>query len=194
VPPQGGPLDGLTLTPPVSCDIVPLWAGEPRFPVQSWTTQKMAAWLVSGSPGCSNDLVAELTAAHARGIVALTLEAAALPPHADGLRVISALAGAVPVVHPGDPREGELQRFSATLGAVGWWTALGRDASMLARIAVERLPPDEVRDLPTVSARRALSRDALDAAHTRLWTSEASGWGPGHTMARTVCAIDVSPR
>jgi hypothetical protein len=190
----GGGGGGLNLAAPVSCDITAPWAGEPRFPIASWRADKMAGWLVSGSPGCSSDVVSELTAARAQGTVALTLEAAALPPHPAGLRVISAQAGVVPGVGPGDPRQEELERFSVTLGPVGWWTALGRDASTLARLAVQQLPSDEVSDMPSVSARRVQSRDALAAARTRLWTTEESGWAPGHTVRRTVCAIDVPMR
>jgi hypothetical protein len=194
LPPEGGGEGGLILAAPVSCDVTAPWAGEPRFPIAAWRADKMAGWLVSGSPECSSDVVSELTAAHEQGTVALTLEAAGLPPHPAGLRVVSAQAGVVPAVGPGDPRQDELERFSATLGPVGWWTALGRDASTLARLAVQRLPSDEVSDAPSVSARRVQSRDALAAARTRLWTTEESGWAPGHTVRRTVCAIDVPIR
>jgi hypothetical protein len=194
LPAEGGEVGGLLLAPPVSCEVAAPWAGEPRFPIASWRASKMTAWLVSGSPGCTSDVVSELTTAHAQGIVAITLEAAALPPHPAGLRVISAQAGVVPAVGKSDPRQDELQRFSVTLGPIGWWTALGRDASTLARLAVQRLPADEVSDAPSVSARRVQSRDALAAARTRLWTTEESGWAPGHTIRRTVCAIDVPVR
>jgi hypothetical protein len=194
LPPEGGDAGGLILAAPVSCDIAAPWAGEPRFPIASWRAGRMAGWLVSGSPGCSSDVVSELAAAHVQGTVALTLEAAGLPAHPAGLRVVSAQAGVVPAVGPGDPRQDELERFSVTLGPIGWWTALGRDASTLARLAVRNLPTDEVSDASSVSARRVQSRDALAAARTRLWTSEDSGWAPGHTVQRTVCAIDVPIR
>jgi hypothetical protein len=46
----------------------------------------MHAWLVSGSPRCAINVVGELSEAQVRGVVALTLEAAALPVHASGLR------------------------------------------------------------------------------------------------------------
>jgi hypothetical protein len=95
---------------------------------------------------------------------------------------------------PDDTPPRRAAEVSATLGPIDWWTALGRDASTLARLAVQRLPDDEARDAATVAARRTTVRDALAATHTRLWTTETGGWAAAHTMRRTVCAIDVPVR
>jgi len=192
-PPQGGRLGPMTLAPPVSCEIPPVRAGEPRFPIAEWQHDKMGAWLVSGSATCAGDLLQELSSARDRGVVALTLEAAALPPHAPGLRVISASAGVIPTGPGADARDDELLRFSATLGGVTWWTALGRDAATLARLAVEQLPADDVSDAPSVAGRRTITRDRLAAIQTRLWTTEASTW-TGRSMPRTVCAVESPAR
>jgi hypothetical protein len=190
-PPQGGRFAGLTLMPPVSCDIPAAVAGDPRFPIAQWAHDKTRAWLVSGSSGCAADLVAELSSAHAHGVVALTLEATALPPHAPGLHVVSAQSGVLPARVPGDPREEELQRFSATLGHFGWWTALGRDAATLARVAVRQLPVDTVSEAHAVTDRRAAARDRLASARSRLWTTESAGWGAARVMKRALCAVEV---
>jgi hypothetical protein len=190
-PPQGGRFVGLTLTPPVSCDIPSARAGDPRFPIAQWGHDKIHAWLVSGSIGCAADVVAEVSSAHARGVVALTLEATALPAHAPGLHVVSAEAGVLPARASGDPREEELQRFSSTLGHVGWWTALGRDAATLARVAVRQLPGDTVSDAHAVTERRRTARDKLASARARLWTTEAAGWGGDRNMKRALCAVEV---
>lgn len=190
-PAQGGRLGPLTLLSPISCDVPATHAGDPRFPVSEWVHDNTHAWLVSGSPTCARDVVAELSAAHARGVVALTLEAAAVPAHASSLRVTSASAGVVPAEAAADPRDDELQRFSAALGNVGWWTSLGRDAATLARVAVGELPTDTVTDAQSVAARRTSARDRLGSAQARLWSTEHIGWGGGHAMARTICTIDA---
>jgi len=190
-PPQGGRIAGLTLSPPVSCDIPAAQAGDPRFPIMQWGHDKTRAWLISGSSACAADVVAELSAAHARGVAALTLEAAALPPRAGGLRVVSVEAGVVPTTAPGDPREEEVERFSATLGHVGWWTALGRDAATLARVALRQLPATAVNQPRGVTERRATARDLLASARARLWTTEVTGWGEGRRMKRALCARDA---
>jgi hypothetical protein len=189
-PPQGGGVQGLLFAPPVSCDIPSVRAGDPRFPVSQWERDRIGTWLVSGSPECASDLVAELRAAHARGVVALTLEAAAQPSRAGGLRVVSARSGVVPASAANDPRADELDRFYATFGAVRWWTALGRDAATLARLAVRQLPLDEATAAAEVTERRTRARDLLAAVRTRLWTTGASGWALDRSMKRKVCALD----
>jgi hypothetical protein len=190
-PPAGGRVGALTLLPPISCDVPATRAGDPRFPIADWAHDKTRAWLVSGSPRCAMDVVSELSTANARGVVALTLEAAALPAHVSGLRVVSASAGIVPVDAGGQMREDELQRFSAALGGVSWWTALGRDAATLARVAADQLPTDAATDLRAVADRRGRARDLLASARARLWTTEGVGWTEARTMKRTVCAVDA---
>jgi hypothetical protein len=205
-PPRGGRVGPLVLLPPVSCDAPTVRAGESRFPIAAWSQDKTRAWLVSGSPACARDVTGELSAARARGVVALTLEAAGLPAHAAGLRVVSASAGVIPsdAAATGasmaggadgtavDPRDDELRRFSSRLGSVSWWTALGRDAAVLARMAVDELPMDTATDSHVVTERRAHARDVLAAARARLWSTEAAGWTDTHAMKRTICAIDAA--
>jgi hypothetical protein len=192
-PPQGGRMGPLTLRPPISCDIPATRAGDPRFPIPEWDHDKTRAWLVSGSPGCARDVIGELSAARAHGLVALTLEAATLSVHASGLRVLSAAAGTVPT-GASDARDDELERFSAALGDPSWWAALGRDAATLARVAVAQLPTDTATHPQAVIDRRARARDLLTSARARLWTTESTTWTAAHAMRRTVCAIDAPPR
>jgi hypothetical protein len=193
-PLQGGPLGALTLTPPVSCDIPAVRAGDPRFPLGLWDRDHTHAWLVTGSPTCARDLLGELSTAHVRGTVALSLQAAGMPQHAASLKVVSAAAGIVPSAAAGDVRDDELARFTDRLGLVGWWTALGRDAATLARLAVRALPPGTVSDVKSVAQLRVHARDELARAKARLWTSETSGWAPGRLVARTVCTVEVPGR
>lgn len=190
-PPQGGRFGPLTLDPPVSCEIPAVRAGEPRFPIAEWAHDKRSAWIVSGSADCAFDVALELSNSRARGLVALTLEAAGLPPHAPGLRVLSASAGIVPVNATGDTGDDEIRRFWTTLGRISWWTALGRDAATIARVAVEPLPVDDTSDARAVAERRTTARDRLATAKARLWTTEANGWGGARAMQRTVCAVDA---
>lgn len=105
---------------------------------------------------------------------------------------MSASAGIVPGEVPSHLLEDdESQRFSAALGNVTWWTALGRDAATLARLAVSQLPEDTATDPPTVADRRTSARDLLASARARLWTTEKTAWSDGHTMRRTVCVVDA---
>ncbi len=190
-PPEGGPFAGLTLGPPVSCDMPPVQAGAPRFPIGQWETDRRHAWLVSGSPGCAVDLTAELSDAHDRGVVGLSLEAAVLPAHPASLRVTTVSAGEIPETAATDARDEELLRFAETLGRASWWTALGHDAATLARVALRQLSTDAVTDAPAVAERRARAKDLLAGARTRLWSSETTGWEADRHLRRTLCAIDA---
>ncbi len=177
----------LTLAPSVSCDAPAVRAGEPRFPIAQWDRDRMHAWLVTGSPSCARDVTAELSGARATGIVALALEASTRLARTAALKVVSAEAGIVPWLAPNDPRADEALRFSVALGSVGWWSALGRDAATLARLAVKQLPPTETSDPQAVAERRKTARDRLAVAAAPLWTSEKSGWAGAPQMKRTVC-------
>jgi hypothetical protein len=190
--PEGGARRGpLTLLPAVSCDVAPARAGDPRFPVARWEKDKRRAWLVTGSPACAATAVGELATANVHGTVGLALEAAALPPHPAALRVVTASAGVIPRGTAGDARDEEARRFEATLGALTWWTALGRDAATLARATLRELPTTSASDPKDVAGRRAHARDLLAAARARLWTTEAAGWTADRTVKRTVCAVDA---
>src|ERR1019366_503921 len=154
----------------------------------------LLAGLDSGSPECGAEVVTELAAARARGVVALTLEAAARLPSPPGLRVVSARAGIVPDCEPRDPRADELRRFSSTVGKAGWWTALGRDAATLARMALVGLPADLVSEPHAVSERRSTAHDRLASARARLWTTESSGFSADRSMKRALCTVDGPAR
>jgi hypothetical protein len=189
----GGSRFGLSFGPVVSCEARAKAAGESRFPLAEWEQAHARAWLVSGSPACADDVVDALAAsrraATADGaVVALTLEAATTRASPRSVRVFSAQAGVIPGTAADDPRAGELRRFSAALGALGWWAALGRDAATLARLAARALPLDEVSDPAAIAARRVGVRDALATARAPLWTSEKTGFDDAHAMERTVCA------
>jgi hypothetical protein len=84
-----------------------------------------------------------------------------------------------------------VQRFAGALGRTGWWSALGRDAAVLARASLARQPLDTVNDPPVVAARRASARDDLRAARVRLWTTESAGWSADRTMPRTLCTAEA---
>jgi hypothetical protein len=109
--------------------------------------------------------------------------------------VLSASAGVVPIADASEATDDELRRFVTIFGGASWWTALGRDAASLARVAIDGLPADVASDTASVAHRREQARDRLVAARARLWSTEAAGWGgASRTMERTLCAIDVPAR
>jgi hypothetical protein len=104
---------------------------------------------------------------------------------------VVASAGVIPEGAAGDARDDELRRFTSTLGRVGWWAALGRDAGTLARAALAALPVDWVSDPRSVAERRTTARDRLASAAAHLWSTETTGWAGERRLKRTMCALDA---
>jgi len=204
----------MTTFQPASCDLDLPHAGESHFPLAAWERAGFRTWLVSGPAPCAREVLREVGALRG-GLVALTLDATGRYDEGIASRLISAAAGLIPVVAPAretqrqrgakpaapaapapaalDP---DVQRFIASFGATPTWeTALGRDAAMIARSAVARLPLDATDVLAEVARRRQLARDAVLAARPRLWTTEASAIDPAsHRLPRTIRVVDLPSR
>jgi hypothetical protein len=74
----------------------------------------------------------------------------------------------------------------------GYWSALARDAAVLAWAAVQGLPAQGTEDPAEVSARRAQATATLASATVTLWTTEASGFRGARTLPRTLGVREVA--
>jgi len=189
---------GISLLPPVRCDVVLAEAGKPRFPVDSWLSSGAQGWLVSGPGQCARDVLRDLARALERGRVprktapamALTLEAGI--PFAEapkGVLVLGASAGLVPVLaaNASEVREDDVRTFMERFGSrPSYWTALGRDGGALARAAMGPLPPDSTSDVRAVAQRRSIVHSGLLGIKVRLWTSDDKGIGADRVLPRTL--------
>jgi hypothetical protein len=193
-PQAGGAYGPLALLPPVSCDVTTPHAGEARFPIGAWQTQKARAWLVTGSSSCAQDLVSELASRVHAPTIGVTLSAAGIVASVGDARVGVAAAGVVPLSSDATPRDDELTRFVAAFGAarMTWWTALGRDAAVLARRVVMTLSTDAVSAAGEVARRRGVVAAGLSSAHARLWSTEARGFAGKHDVARSLCVVEMA--
>ena len=193
-PKTGGPYGPLALLPPVSCDVSTLHAGEARFPIAAWESQKARAWLVTGSASCAEDLVRELASRVRAPTVGVTLSAAGIFATVGDARVGVAAAGVVPLSAEATPRDDELTRFVAAFGAarMTWWTALGRDAAVLARHVVMTLSTDSVSASGEVARRRGVVAAGLLSERARLWSTEARGFAGKHEIERSICVVDMA--
>jgi hypothetical protein len=188
------PTTGSGFVPPTSCAIDASHAGEARFPVASWRADGVKGWLVDGPAECARDLIAELGEAGDSGIVALTLDAAETPARSPKLRLLSTMAGSVPVTasKPDDVGDPDLRQFMRNQAArPSWWTALGRDAGALARKAVTTLPLTTTTDAAEVKRRRSAAKEVLATAQLRLWTTDADGMAGGRALRRHLQVIEL---
>jgi hypothetical protein len=72
-----------------------------------------------------------------------------------------------------------------------FWTALGRDAAVLAWAGVKVLPAQGTEDPREVAGRRTWALSALELAQAELWTTEARGFAGGRTLPRTLTVREV---
>jgi hypothetical protein len=193
-PQTGGAYGPLGLLPPVSCDVTATHAGDARFPIAAWQSQKARGWLVTGSTSCAQDLVRELASRVRAPTIGVTLSAAGIVANLGDARVGVAAAGVVPLSSEVTPRDEELTRFVAAFGSarMTWWTALGRDAAVLARRVVMTLSTDAVSATGEVARRRGVVAAGLLSAHARLWSTEARGFGGKHEIARSLCVVEMA--
>ncbi|MCW5836923.1 MAG: hypothetical protein KIS78_31305 [Labilithrix sp.] len=187
---------GLTLLPPVRCDVPLAQAGKTRFPIDAWWKGGARGWLVSGPSSCARDLLRDLGAslgpprASTPTAVALTLESGI--PHGEaprGLTVLSASAGIVPVLAatPAEARDEDVRGFMDRFGVrPSYWTAIGHDAGALSRAALAPLPTDTTTDAKAVVQRRAIVQAGLLATRVRLWTSDDRGVDEGRVLPRSL--------
>ena len=72
-----------------------------------------------------------------------------------------------------------------------YWTAIGRDAALLAHIAEASLPNDRATSVSEIARRRAQARAGLASATAALWTTDATGFAQGHKLPRGLRIVDL---
>lgn len=190
---------GLALLPPIRCDIPLAEAGETRFPIASWSASGVRGWLVSGSSRCAQDLLRDVKqAGRATGerVLAVTLEAG-IPPSdvPPGVALLSASAGLVPVAaaRAEDAVDDDVREFMNKFGVrPTYWTALGRDAGVLAKAALAPLPSDATSDPNGIVQRRSIVSAGLLGVRLKLWTTDDRGIGPDRVLPRALRLVTWS--
>ncbi len=183
----------------VDCDVPPERPGLPRFPLEAWSKARTGAFVVAGPPECLADTLSELALAQKRraapwpAAVAFTLEAG-VPETSRIARAFTVSSGILPVrsARAADVTDPEVGAFYNVFGQrPSWWSSLGRDAGILARQAVSALPPNTTADPSAVTQRHAIVAGALSRARAPLWSTEASGFGGGHVLPRTLRVTEL---
>ena len=167
-----------------ACDTPAASATAPRFSVDEWRSEHISAVLVLGSGACASDVARELRSVGFAPALALGLEAAEFVYSSDAPRLSFALgAGVFPSAKRLDARE------NAALPPVDWYEALGHDAALLSKAALEGFPEGRVDDIRAVRELHARAERALGAAQAALWTSDARGFSDAHLLSRTLTIV-----
>jgi len=174
-----------------ACDTPAASATAPRFSVDEWRSERISAVLVLGSGACASDVARELRGVGFLPALALGLEAAEFVYSADAPRQSFALgAGGFPSAKRLDARE------NAALPPVDWFEALGHDAALLSKAALDGFPEGRVDDIRAVRELHARAERALTTAQAALWTSDARGFSEAHLLPRTLTVVssESSPK
>ena len=137
--------------------------------------------------GRAVELAERLHARLAVGLGVSSLRLDRLPPSA---RVLS--AGVFPLPAKLDPKRSDprlVHWISEGRAPPSWWTALGRDAALLAGQAVRDLDTRVTVDTHEVRARRAQATSALGLAQASLWTTAAKGFDANRKLPRAVTVV-----
>ena len=171
-----------------ACDGVAETAGGARFSVQQWRHNRVTGVLVLGSAACASEVARDLRRVPALApVLALGLEAAEFVFASDAPSLRFALgAGSFPsATRPGAEQ-------NAALPPLDWYEALGHDAALLAKGALEGFPDGRVDEEHAVHELHARAQRALAGVQVPLWTSEARGFSRGHALSRALTIVSPS--
>lgn len=168
-----------------ACDGIAEIAGGSRFSVQQWRRNRVSAVLVLGSAACASDVAHDLRSVPAFAPeLALGLEAAEFVFASEAWGARFALgAGSFPSPLRSGPEE------NRALPALDWYEALGHDAALLAKGALEGFPSGRVDEERAVHQLHARAQAALARVQVPLWTSDARGFSKGQTLSRTLTIV-----
>jgi len=167
----------LDLAPPFRCD--PPYSRS-RLPISDWTG--VHDFLLSAPSGCVRTVLPALPHGANVGLALESTSTDDTERATSGLHVFAIQAVSAPQV------DAYKQKFGAR---PSYWTALGRDGALLAHLAEADLPSDRTSNAAEITKRRDTARDALLAAKTTLWTTDATGFAGARKLARTLHVVDL---
>jgi hypothetical protein len=164
-----------------ACDVPLQNAGSARFSVQEWRRERASALVVLGPAACAEDVARELRSLAFEPELVLGLEAAEFVYATDAPRARFAVgAGAFPSAVRLDAAD------NPALPPHDWYEALGHDAALLAKAALDGFPDRRVDDGRAVRELHLRAERAFGAAQATLWTSDARGFSGAHALPRTL--------
>jgi hypothetical protein len=179
----------LTMATPGGCDAAADDLRLQAFPEKEWRQSGVKAWLVDATQECTDKLLG--TVRH--GLVAMTF--GSTPSRVPGGRALQLFTLGAGVFPLGMARRGadDVDALVDRLGgSVDFWTALGRDAAILASRALATVPADSSEDRQVAQRRRDAVRQALEGVRVGLWTADAQGFSATHRVERSLSVVRLT--
>jgi hypothetical protein len=148
----------------------------------AWRGAQVRGVVLSGGASCARDAIAATLSLRPRFAAGFDIDDLLLPAGS-----FIAAAGSFPFASGAAP--GDWQKTHPE--PPSFWTALARDAAVLAWASVEGLPAEGTEEPSEVEARRAMVRTTLEAAKLKLWTTDAPGFAGGRTLRRSISLADA---
>ncbi|MFO0679054.1 MAG: ABC transporter substrate-binding protein [Polyangiaceae bacterium] len=190
---------GIEVDAEASCDARNDRPSDERFPFVEWQKSKVPAFVTLGPEECIRELTRVLVSENISGTVVVPLEGAStleIDSFGSRHKFLTVSAGLLPV--RGGAETAKNEDLAGFIRASGrrpvYWTALGRDAGALARLAVLPLPNDVAPTTAEVEKRRELVRNALREVKAPLWTTEATGMDARQSLPRTLSVVDLAAK
>jgi hypothetical protein len=187
----GEPFRQFALAKPAPCDVPVQKAGEARFPVDAWRKAKVDALLLLGDSFCAADALEDAESGGlGRAWAMLGLAAGELAAEPSRFPVLATRAGPFPLLRtePNSPLRGFRRRYGK---APSWFAALGHDAAVLAKAALQALPADRASEGKEVDRRHQLASAAIAGAEGELWSTDAGGFGGKNVLRREISVVEV---
>jgi hypothetical protein len=197
--PQAGTAAALGVARVAPCTPEQSVAGTSRFPIAELTRLR-AGMLVAASFECLRDLSLDIgrydPALFHSAWIGATLESGnpSPDPRTKDARYLLVAAGKLPFrsTDPGEMPSEDLRNYVLAFGAPPtFWSALGRDAGILARTAVSPLPGDVAKSDGAIYQRRALVEAGLLASKDELWSTDEHGFDSDRTLRRQMRVVEV---
>lgn len=183
------------LMPPsaLGCDLPDPGASGARFPVAS-PDRSDHDWILEGPESCLHALALDVAKVSAQGQAAKTLYTTLETgiPHSDvrleKVQFATVAAGILPNLTKLEQEpDADIRKYRIRFGSrPTYWSALGRDAGVLAKRATQPLPLDAATKEDAILHRRSIVEASLLAARQKFWSSEQETIGASRRLDRTL--------
>jgi hypothetical protein len=183
---------GLLSPTSIGCDSADPGVSLARFPVAA-SDREGHDWVVEGPESCLHEFAldfAKAFKARSSGVVLTTLDTGLPNPDVrlEKVRFVTLATGILPSIRRlEEETDVEVRGYRVRFGSrPTYWSALGRDAGVLAKRATQPLPLDAATKDDAILHRRNIVEASLLAARQKFWSSDKDMVSSNRRLQRTL--------